>query len=76
MTSRHKPAPDASTLKDDVLPLRDGAHRAFCASETFFRAAADQVRRGPLAPPRVEVLFVPASGAKAAIAWFNRSRSC
>jgi len=56
---------------------RNLAQRAFCASETFLRAAADKVRRGPLDSPRGnEVLFVPASGAKAAIAWFNRSRSC
>ena len=48
---------------------RNLAQRAFCASETFLRAAADKVRRGPLDSPRGnEVLFVPASGAKAAIA--------
>jgi len=48
---------------------RSLAQRAFCASETFLRAAADKVRRGPLDSPRGnEVLFVPASGAKAAIA--------
>ncbi len=56
---------------------RSFAHRAFCASETFLRAAADKVRRGPLAPLRAdEALLVPASGAKAAIAWSKRSRSC
>src|SRR5437870_12521313 len=39
---------------------RSLAHRAFCASETFLRAAADKVRRGSLDPPRAdEVLFVP-----------------
>src|SRR5438046_9990119 len=48
---------------------RSLAQRAFCASETFLRAAADKLRRGPLDSPRGnEVLFVPASGAKAAIA--------
>src|SRR5712691_11684721 len=56
---------------------RSFAHRAFCASETFLRAAADKVRRGPLAPLRAdEALLVSASGAKAAIAWSRRSRSC
>src|SRR5207249_7340598 len=73
---RARPAADIVRLPVLLLVLafaefseRNLAQRAFCASETFLRAAADKVRRGPLDSPRGnEVLFVPASGAKAAIA--------
>lgn len=75
---RARPAADIVRLPVFIVLLvlafaefseRNLAQRAFCASETFLRAAADKVRRGPLDSPRGnEVLFVPASGAKAAIA--------
>src|SRR2546426_7457239 len=76
---RARPAADIVRLPVFIVLLvlafaefseRNLAQRAFCASETFLRAAADKVRRGPLDSPRADkVLFVPASGgAKAAIA--------